>query len=105
MVKRYSVDYLECQLGAENVMEEKPDGEWVLYEQYAALENDSHITAQALNSSMDMVRTLDSKCAELESENTRLQAELSSLRNTMETVSDCDACPVCAELAESALKI
>ena len=37
-VRRYSVDYLACQIGDQQVMEQKEDGEWVLFEDYAALE-------------------------------------------------------------------
>ena len=70
---------LTPELAAQFPYNEHP--KYVRHEDYAALENDSHITAQALNSSMDMVRTLDSKLADLESENTRLQAELRELKS------------------------
>jgi hypothetical protein len=74
----------------ESEMFEGEHGEYVRHEDYAALE--AKLIAKDI--------LYDSVMAT----NTRLQAELSSLRNTMRTVSDCGACPVCAELAESSLK-
>jgi len=37
MVKRYSVDSLECQLGGNEVLNEIESGEWVKFEDYALL--------------------------------------------------------------------
>jgi hypothetical protein len=62
MVKRYFVSKRDSDA------HEHPQGYFVSFEDYAALESDGHITAQALNSAMDMVRNQDAKLAELETE-------------------------------------
>lgn len=58
---------------------ETPSGKHVEYTDYAALEHDSHITAQALNQSVETVRALEAERAQLNTIVIGLKMEMDKL--------------------------